>query len=570
MKAKLTVVLLLLAAIGQSQTVHRYDIVITEIMADPVPSVGLPNAEFIELMNTASQAINLNGWQIGDANGFVVIKADYILLPDSFVIVCSPGSATALSVFGKTIPVTSFPSLDNNGDLLYLRSKEGMIIHSVEYNTDWYQNPVKKEGGWTLEMIDSKNPCSGFSNWTASNDSKGGTPGKRNSVDAINTDQQPPALLRSFISDSLTIILLFDEPLDSSNAVIADHYNISDGIGTPQSVTAIPPLFNRIQLRTASPLIKNKVYNIIVTNINDCAGNTIGAYNKTKSGIASLPDPFDLVINEILFNPKPDGVDYVELYNRSDKIIELKDCYIANRASNNSIGSIKQISPDNRLLFPGEYIVITENAAVVKKQYLAKQPDAFSVIASMPSYPDDKGDVIILNIQGTILDELQYDEHWHFKLIDNNEGVALERINYNNPAQDAANWHSAATDAGYGTPGYQNSQYTTGIQSQGNISITASIFSPDNDGFNDFATIDYQFPTPGYTCNITIYDANGRPVRYLTRNALCGLNGYFRWDGLGEKANKLPIGIYVIYTEAFNLQGSVTKYKHAITLARRL
>jgi hypothetical protein len=59
------------------------------------------------------------------------------------------------------------------------------MIHSLHLCDSWYQNPVKKEGGWTLEMIDTKNPCNGFSNWRASAIQKAGSPGKKNTVNAI-------------------------------------------------------------------------------------------------------------------------------------------------------------------------------------------------------------------------------------------------------------------------------------------------------------------------------------------------------------------------------------------------
>ena len=104
---------------------------------------------------------------------------------------------------------------------------------------------------------------------------------------------------------------------------------------------------------------------------------------------------------------------------------------------------------------------------------------------------------------------------------------------------------------------------------QGEINVTPDIVSPDNDGVDDFATISYVFPGPGYVSSITIFDASGRPVRYLQRNALNGLKGYYRWDGLGEKNQQLPVGIYIIYTEVFNLQGKTKKFKNVIVLARR-
>jgi hypothetical protein len=418
-------------------------------------------------------------------------------------------------------------------------------------------------------MIDTKNPCSGFTNWKASVDVKGGTPARKNSVDALNADAAAPQLLRAYATDSVNISLIFDEPLDSLKAATVANYIISDGIGVPQSAVTFSPTFDKVTLRLNTPLLRNKVYTVTASAVTDCKGNIIGTKNTARLGLSALADSLDLVINEILFNPKSNGTDYVEIYNRSNKIIDLKQMYIANRNSTGVISSIKQLSADNYLLFPQDFMVITEDPVIVKRDFITQNMDAFVTVSSMPSFNDDEGDVIILNAQGNITDELKYDEKWHFKLIDNREGVALERIDYNAGTQNEANWHSAATSVGYGTPTYKNSQYRLDLQVQGDITVTPEIVSPDNDGMDDFATIDYSFPSPGYVANITIFDANGRTVRYLQRNALCGIKGNFRWDGLGEKFQKLPVGIYVIYTEVFNLTGKKKQFKNTIVLARK-
>jgi flagellar hook assembly protein FlgD len=69
--------------------------------------------------------------------------------------------------------------------------------------------------------------------------------------------------------------------------------------------------------------------------------------------------------------------------------------------------------------------------------------------------------------------------------------------------------------------------------------------------------------------NITIFDASGRPVRFLEKNSLSGLTGYFRWDGLDDKGKSLPQGIYIIFTEIFNKEGRKKQFKNAIVLARK-
>ncbi|HQR01567.1 MAG TPA: hypothetical protein PLA61_12030, partial [Ferruginibacter sp.] len=234
-----------------------------------------------------------------------------------------------------------------------------------------------------------------------------------------------------------------------------------------------------------------------------------------------------------------------------------------------TIANIKQLNTDNYLFFPGDYLVITEEPDIVRRDFIARNTDAFTTVTPLPSYNDDKGNVIILNARGTIVDELAYDEKWHFKLINNPEGVALERIDCNGMTRNPDNWHSAAASVGYGTPTYKNSQYLADPKAGGSVTIKPDIISPDNDGLDDFASISYQFPAPGYVVNITVFDAAGRPVRYLQRNALCGVNSYFQWDGLGESGRQLPVGIYIILSEAFNLNGKKKQFKNVIVLARR-
>ena len=205
-------------------TPQQYDVVIDEIMTDPTPQVGLPDNEWIELRNTSAFDINLQGWTLSDLTGQTGTMPNFILQPDSFVIVCTGSAVPALMPFGKVISVTNFPSLDNDGDLISLFSATGKTIHAVQYTSAWYQNELKKDGGWTLEMIDTKNPCSGISNWKASVDANGGTPGKKNSVDGINNDETAPKLLRAFAINNTTITLVYDEPLDSLKAATVNNY----------------------------------------------------------------------------------------------------------------------------------------------------------------------------------------------------------------------------------------------------------------------------------------------------------------------------------------------------------
>ena len=377
-------------------------------------------------------------------------------------------------------------------------------------------------------------------------------------------------MLRAFAIDNATIQLIFDEPLDSTKAAIAANYTVSDGIQQPVSAVVLGPLFTQVQIKLGSNIVAGKVYTVTVNSVSDCSGNVVQALRTAKVGLAEAIDTMDIVINEVLFNPAPTTVDYVEIFNRSNKTVDLKDVYLTNRSSTtNALGTLKQLSTVNLLMFPGDYYVISDNAELVKQAYVAQNPGNFINVNPMPSLPDAAGVVVLLNAQGTIVDELRYDEKWHFKLLDNKEGISLERIDYNKPTQRSDNWHSAASTAGFGTPSYQNSQFRADVQLQGEVNIAPKTFSPDNDGTDDFTFINYKLATTGFVANITIFDAGGRPVKSLAKNATLALQGSIRWDGLDDKLQKLPIGTYIIYTDIFDLNGKRKTFKNTVVLARR-
>ena len=561
--------LILLLAPLYALAQNRYDVVIDEIMADPTPQISLPSNEWIELKNVSANPINLQNWRIGDATGQSGPMPNFVLQPDSFVIVCTGSAVAAMQLYGRVISVTSFPSLDNEGDQLFLRSSTGLTIHAVSYAASWYQNAVKSDGGWTLEIIDTKNPCAGTSNWKASTDVRGGSPGMKNSVDAVNNDQGGLSIKNAYAIDNLNIVIVFDEPVDSLKGATPANYSIDGGIST-QTATSISPLFDRVQLRLNAAMQPNAVYTITVINVTDCRNNGIGTRNKAKVGLPVDAAAMEMVINEILFNSKSGGSDYVEFYNRSNKIFDASKLYVANRSSSGTITSTRLVSSAPYYIFPGDYIVVTEDAINLSLDYLVQNPDAVFVVSSLPSFPDDEGDVVLLNFQGIVVDEVKYKDDWQFALLDNPDGVSLERIDPDGASQNADNWHSAASTAGYGTPTYKNSQYKLLQNISATVEVTPKVFSPDNDGRDDIATIQYKTTEPGYIANITIYDANGRPVRNLVKNGTLGLQGYWTWDGLDDKRRKLPVGTYILFTEIFNLNGKKEILKNVVVLARQL
>ena len=200
----------------KSWSQQRFGVVIDEIMADPSPQVSLPNLEYVEIKNVSGQDINLQGWKLATSSATSGPFANYTLPADSFLILTSTSGVVSFTNYGRVLGVPSFPALTNDGTTLSLISKDGKLIHFISYTLAWYQNPLKEDGGWSLEMIDTHNPCSGQNNWKSSIDNSGGTPGRKNSIDAINKDVKAPEIKNVYAKDNTTIIFQFDEAVDSA------------------------------------------------------------------------------------------------------------------------------------------------------------------------------------------------------------------------------------------------------------------------------------------------------------------------------------------------------------------
>jgi hypothetical protein len=548
---------------------QAFDVVFNEIMADPTPVVGLNGKEYIEIYNRSDFDINLGGWTFTNKTTKTILP-DSIIGKGEYIILCKDDYIQDFSQYGKVIGLSSF-SLVNSGSSLILTGKNGGVIHNVSYSVKWYGQSSKAEGGWSLEQIDPDNPCGCASNWWASNDNKGGTPGKINSVDASNPDITAPRILRITANDSANITVFFTEPMDSASILNPKAYFMTGGIDFPLSVTGHYPGYSSVKLNTATPLKQGEVYKLqIKDSLYDCTGNLLTINTTVRFGLARNVENNDVVINEILFNPKDNGVDFVEIYNRSRKIIDLKDLRLCNYSPEiEDFENIEEITEEGIALFPGDYFVLTTDPAMVKKQYFTKSPDNFAAMNGFPVMSNSSGNIWLITKAHKVIDSIYYDEEMHYPLLRDVEGVSLERLNYDLPSTPS-NWHSAAETAGFATPAYINSQFSQSGDAPEDISVSPDIFSPDNDGYDDVLNINYKLNSGTNISKIIIYNTRGQVVRTLSTSSFYGTEGVVTWDGTTDNGDKAPLGIYIIFVETLNLDGSVKTYKKSATLGGRL
>jgi hypothetical protein len=550
-----------------------YDVVINEIMADPDPSVGLPTVEYIELMNRTSFPINLENWKI-EANTNMKDIPAIILQPDSFVVLTS---FVGLEFYYDSLAVaglTSFPALTNTGARLTLYNQDTTVISSVTYSDSWYQNSSKAEGGYSLEQVSPFNPCAGQENWIASERNWGGTPGKRNSVFEAIADINRPTIERVVVLANDTIRVFFNESIREESMLDLTSYSIDQGIGQPLNIATFSPDFRSVKLALAIPIQSGILYTIrVVSSLLDCMGNAFDVESTGRFALPEIAQTNDIVINEILSNEKDGASDFVELYNRSTKIIDLATLQLSQFDTSMNVPiNADFIAPDGYLFFPGEYLVLTDDVAGVNGFYSTTNPTGFLEMSSFPSLNNDDGTVALSRISDNLfIDKMVYTTALHFALLNDLDGVSLERINYDRPSNDKTNWNSASTNVGFATPAYRNSQYSPLVDTQlGTISISPEVFSPDGDGFDDVVNFGYAFDTPGFTGTLSIYDSNGRLVKYVGRGLLLGTSGQYSWNGINEQGEKAQLGIYIFVMDAFTLDGKISKIKKPFVLAGKL
>lgn len=538
------------------------DIIINEIMAAPL-STSTYTAEYLELYNKSNKLLDLSSILIN--SGFFTSQT--IVGPGEYIAIGNINNAAAFANIPGIALMTSFPGLTNSGTTITLSHPETGVLDVVSYSDEWYRDNSKNDGGWSLERINPDDPCSGADNWRASLNPTGGTPGAVNSVFDNAPDVSAPQIVRVYSGNAFSITILFDEPLDPS--VLNDFQWIVNGENqTSTAVSFAEGSGNTTMIIGINSAQLGTIYSFTLLNIRDCWGNAIN----TLSGIYAVGEaasPGDIVINEVLSNPFDGGSDFVEIYNNSQKIIALSNWSIANE-SEGIQGNPISLGELNIVLLPGEYLALTEDGTDLPGFYPFTKTDRVWKMTDLPSLNNGDGVVVLLFPDGTIADRFAYNEEMHFVLLDDLDGVSLERIDPSRSTDDPTNWNSAAQSQGFATPGYQNSQALAALLGEEDITIFPEIFSPDNDGYNDVVTFSFNNVQPGMVGNVYIFDSNGRQILHLMKNQLLAVNDAISWDGRTSDQLLAPIGIYIVYFEVFDEKGNTSKLKKTCVLAHQL
>ncbi len=388
------------------------------------------------------------------------------------------------------------------------------------------------------------------------------------SITELIPDVTPPTLVSAKVLDEFTIEAVFSERLLPTSALLPSNY-VVNLMGMPASVSATSNA-NVYRLTFASALPSGD-YKLTVNTVKDLKGNEIGA-NNIVSFFYLKPYTLkngDVLISEVLFNPKTGSVDFVEIYNNSNQILDLKELQLANVDANGNPASIKNVGTTSIYMPAKTYWVLTTNPNSIKQAYQVKFPNQLIQMSSLPAFNNDKGTVLLLGSAG-LLERFDYNENMHIALLQDHEGVSLERISFSRAANEPGNFKSAAQAIGFATPTSKNSQEEDPTLAKNKVSLSSKTFSPDGDGFEDLLQIDYKFTDNSKFANVNIYTDQGVLVRRLEKNTTIATAGNFTWDGLNDVGQQSKVGIYVVKFDVFSLNGKAETFKQTCILAAKL
>ncbi|MCJ7554218.1 MAG: lamin tail domain-containing protein [Ignavibacteriaceae bacterium] len=444
------------------------DIVINEIMYAPL--TGEP--EWVELYNRTTQTVSIKYWKISDASSTTTlipqnILEDIIIPANSFIVISKDETISNFYSVPSTIFVANLPYLNNTGDAVVIKDLNGIVIDSVYYLPTWGGSV----GGKSLERISVDDLSNNPTNWGTSLNISKATPGKINSITPKENDltisKFSPALPYSIVGNDIELkVMIKNIGLTNSANFNLNFYGDvnTDSIPEPSELLVSLPQNGILSGDSLEVIYSTNQFDEGINNfiayiedtIDDDTSNNI-AFTKV-TGVQINEIRGDIVINEFMFAPISPEPEWIEIFNRSDKIIDLKNYRIAD--NNDTVVVITQ----SVWLNPGEYYVIASDSSV-RNFYNIPSGITFKTLLALNNTGDK---IILIDSLNRIIDSLEYFPTWG-----GSNGNSLERIDVELSSIDSTNWKTS-TSIFKATPGYINSV----TKKDFDLAVTNILFNP--------------------------------------------------------------------------------------------
>lgn len=542
------------------------DIVFNEVMANPKGAAGLPEVEYIELLNRTDSTLQLKDWTLCYGESRYTITYGEIAAKD-YIILSKESNAQLwdeAEVYKRT-DMSRFPILANSGKKLFLYDAGGELVAYTHYTEERYHNNFKSKGGFSIERIDSDNINDAAMNWTATNSPQGGTPAQPNTVADECKDIEAASFLHSETTSASTIRLHFNAPLNIASATDKQNYTLTGEGPEIYRIDCDTTYHSFVDLHFFPQLKQEDRLRLEMNSIRQVDGTEIMVPESVELMLPKEATEKELVFNEILFDSR-NTCEYVELYNCTDHTITTAGLSFATIDKEGQYDKTCQLCPTNMEIPPHSYHVFTRDTTTLRKTWGTKAWQ--STLCNLPSLKNEGSTIAIINQSAEEIDVAIFTPAIYPSTGHGSSDTAAEKVNPQLASNSPSNWLPATAKSNYGTPGKENSQYNPlGNTAQNNrFTLQDDFMTPDNDGQNDYAIINYTMENGGYIANIKIFDSKGREVARPVNREILSTEGSLIWNGEDSQGNILKTGIYIIYVEAHNENGDRVKQKLAIAI----
>ncbi|MEX0661331.1 MAG: lamin tail domain-containing protein [Balneolaceae bacterium] len=273
----------------------------------------------------------------------------------------------------------------------------------------------------------------------------------------------PFRVLSGDVQENNDVLVQFTQPLNVST-VSASNFQLSDGTN-PTSIEF--PDSENARLRFPDEFEIGS-YSLLINDIESIVGWAIETNTKLDFFVFDEYEPGDIVINEFMYNI-PDGYSqYVEFFNTSDKVLNIRDWELrrADGATNN--GSV--ISENSLAIEPNGFLVIADDTTQMANNFGQANWHEMADFPGITQTQDD--DIRLFDKEGNMADSLRYvTSEW------GGTDVALERRSANVTPQFVENWGESPNEL-LGTPGFANE-----IEPDNTPPVWESIFTSNNNAF---------------------------------------------------------------------------------------
>ncbi|NNC84923.1 MAG: T9SS type A sorting domain-containing protein [Bacteroidia bacterium] len=249
--------------------------------------------------------------------------------------------------------------------------------------------------------------------------------------DTTGADVVPPMATGAVVVDASTIKVGFDEPLNGTADVMTNY------TGLPTIASAARFSNNdSVLISLATPLTNGTWYTLTVNNVEDMAGNAMAA-----------PQDFTLVFNnnvgniiitEIMYNnPGTDSLEFLEIRNMDNTDINIGGWRFSS--------GLALTFPSNLTINAGEYLVFTRYKAYSDAFYGINSVEWLNQFESLNNSGEK---VSISNSEGTLIDEVEYDDFTPWDSLADGFGYSLSLCDETLSNDVAANWSTVSAPVG--------------------------------------------------------------------------------------------------------------------------